>query len=114
MIEDVTFSDIEVASPGSGTAEDAAREPEYRRETSLEVSYLKTLPASGVYARNARRLTLRNLAFHTERPDARPTIALFNVEGAIIDGIASPASSENTVLAKDSSGVAIGSVTQRD
>lgn len=114
MIEDVTFSDIEIASSGGGTAEDAAREPEYRRETSLEVSYLKTLPASGVYARNARRLTLRNLAFHSEKPDARPTIALFNVEGAIIDGIASPASRENTVRAKDSSGVTIGSVTQRD
>jgi polygalacturonase len=114
MIEDVTFSDIEMASGGGGTAEDAAREPEYRRETSLEVSYLKTLPASGVYARNAKRLTLRNLAFHTDKADARPTVALFNVEGAIIDGIASPASRTDTVRATGSKDVAIGSVTTRD
>lgn len=43
--EDVTLTNVHVSSAGGGTEADAAREPEYRRETSLKVSYLGTLPA---------------------------------------------------------------------
>lgn len=89
-VEDVSFTNIHVASAGGGTAADAARDPDYRRETSLEVSYLKTLPAHGFYARHARRLTLRDCDFRVELSDARPAVALRQVDGAIIDGIASP------------------------
>ena len=86
-IEDVSFTNIDITSSGGGTAEDAARVPEDRRVTSLEVSFMGTLPAHGFFARHARRLTLRDMTFRTEAPDARPTIVLDDVRGAIIDGI---------------------------
>lgn len=110
-VEDVSFDGIEISSAGGGTAADADREPDYRRETSLEVSYLKTLPAFGFYARNARRLTLRDAVFRTDKPDARPAVTLTNVAGAIVDDIASPASRSATVRARASSNVTVGAIT---
>ncbi|MFD1786305.1 glycoside hydrolase family 28 protein [Sphingomonas floccifaciens] len=109
-VEDVTFRDIDIVARGGGTREDAARVPEYRRETSLEVSYLGTLPAAGLYARHARRLTVRGFSLRTETPDARPVFALRNVAGAILDDIATPARREDVVDTKDSSAVALGQV----
>lgn len=109
-VEDVTFAGIDVTSRGGGTAEDAARDPEYRYETSLEVSYLKTLPAHGLWARHAKRLTVRDCRFAVDRPDARPTIALRNVAGAVIDGLVSSKPRAEAVSARDSSGVALGDV----
>ncbi len=109
-IEDVTFRSVHVTSRGGGSAADAAREPEYRRETSLEVSYLKTLPAHGLWARHAKRLTVTDCRFAVEQSDARPTIALRNVAGAVIDGLMSSKARDAAVSAKDSSGVAIGDV----
>lgn len=109
-VEDVSFTGIEMTSRGGGTAADAAREPEYRRETSLEVSYLKTLPAHGLWARHAKRLTVRDCRFSVEKADARPTIALRNVEGAMIDGLVSSKPRDAAVSAKDSNGIALGAV----
>lgn len=109
-VEDVSFTGVEVTSPGGGTAGDAAREPEYRRETSLEASYLKTLPAHGLWARHAKRLTVRDCRFAVEKPDARPTVALRNVAGAQIDGLVSSKPRDAAVSAKDSSGIALGAV----
>ena len=110
-VEDVTMTNIHVTSGGGGTKEDAAREPEYRRETSLEVTYLGTLPAFGFYARHARRVTLKDLHFATDRPDARPAVALREVDGAIIDGLVSPAPRAGAVDARRSKGVVVGTVT---
>jgi len=109
-VEDVTFRDIDVVAKGGGTRDDAARVPEYRRETSLEVSYLGALPAAGLYARHARRLTVRGFSLRTETPDARPVIALRNVDGAIIDALSSPARRADAVDARDSGDVALGRV----
>jgi hypothetical protein len=106
----VSFVGVEVTSPGGGTAADAAREPDYRRETSLEVSYLKTLPAHGLWARHAKRLTVRDCRFAVEKPDARPTVALRNVEGALIDGLVSSKARDIAVSAKESGGIALGAV----
>ncbi|MCP3729458.1 right-handed parallel beta-helix repeat-containing protein [Sphingomonas sp. MG17] len=112
-VEDVTFRGVDVTSAGGGTAADVARDPEYRRETSLEVGYLKTLPAHGLWARHAKRLTVRDCSFAVEKADARPTIALRNVQGALIDGLMSSKPRDAAVSAKDSSGIAIGDVRVR-
>lgn len=109
-VEDVSFTGVEVTSRGGAAAADAAREPEYRRETSLEVSYLKTLPAHGLWARHAKRLTVRDCRFAVERPDARPAVALRNVAGALIDGLVSSKPRDIAVSAKESSGIALGAV----
>jgi len=109
-VEDVNFRDIQVTAQGGGTDADAKREPEYRRETSLEVSYLKTLPAHGLYARHARRLTVRGCNFRLETPDARPTIALRHVESALIDGVTSPQPRERMISMDKTSRAALGNL----
>jgi polygalacturonase len=106
-VEDVSFTGIDMQSAGGGTKEDAARDPEYRRETSLEVSYLKTLPAQGIWARHAKRLTVRDCRFSTEAPDARPAVALRHVDGALIDGVTSSMSGKQAVSQHDSSHVTV-------
>ena len=111
-VEDVTFRNIHIAAQGGGTREDAARIPEYRRETSLEVSYLGTLPAAGFYARHARRLTIRDVSLRVAATDARPVVALRNVEGAIVDGVTSPMRRDAVLDSRDSSDVALGDVTR--
>jgi len=109
-VEDISFSDVHVQHRGGGTAEDARRVPEDRRVTSLEVSFMGTLPAQGFYARHARRLTLHNVSIAADAPDARPTVALDDVQGAIIDNLISPRERADAVAARGSSGIAIGNV----
>lgn len=109
-IEDVSFTNIDVTHRGGGTAEDAARVPEDRRVSSLEVSFMGTLPAHGFFARHARRLTLRDMTFRTEAPDARPTIVLDDVRGAIIDGIVSQRPRATAIDARGSSDITTGDI----
>nr|WP_213979882.1 glycosyl hydrolase family 28-related protein [Sphingomonas sp. dw_22] len=113
-VEDISFTNIEVTSRGGGTAADAARVPPDKRETSLEVSFMGALPAHGFFARHARRLMLRDLIFRTETPDARPTIVLDDVQGAIIDGIVSQRPREAAIDARGSSGVTLGDIRSFD
>ncbi len=109
-IEDVSFRGIHVASPGGGTAADAAIDPPQDRKQSLEVMFMKTLPATGFYGRHARRLTLRDMEFTVDRPDARPTVAFHSVDGAIVDDLVSPSPRTDAVVSRDSKGIAIGDV----
>ena len=109
-VEDVTFSNIFVQSAGGGTAADAARVPEERPASSLEVTYLGTLPAQGLYARHAERLTVRNVEFVTDKPDARPLFLLDDVQGATIDGVTSAQPRGKALVQRGSSNVALGDV----
>lgn len=111
-IEDVSFTNVHVTSAGGGTAADAARTPEERPTASLEVSFMGTLPAFGFYGRHARRLTLRDVEFATERPDARPAIVLDDVQGAIIHGVISPKPRDAVLVTHDCSAVALGTTQQ--
>jgi polygalacturonase len=85
-VMDVSFSNVHVVSSGGGTAEDAARTPKEKREASLEVSFMGTLPAYGFYGRNVRGLNIRDCTFDVETPDARPAIMLDDVKGGRIEG----------------------------
>ena len=85
-VMDVSFSDVHVVSSGGGTAEDAARTPKEKREASLEVSFMGTLPAYGFYGRNVRGLSIRDCTFDVKTPDARPAIMLDDVKGGRIEG----------------------------
>lgn len=103
-IEDISFHDIYVVSSGGGTVADAARDVPDRRETSLEVSFMGALPAQGFYARHARNLSLRDVTFITERPDARPAIVFDDVQGARISGLRA---ANSDLVQTNSSGIAL-------
>lgn len=107
-VEDVSFTDVHVTGAGGGTSADAARVPEERPTASLEVSFMGTLPAAGFYARHAERLTLRDVEFAVAQPDARPTIVLEDVHGAILDGIVSAKPRGEVLVTHGCSGVALG------
>lgn len=109
IIEDVSFRGIEVRAAGGGSAADAAREVPERRNSSLEPSFMGTLPAHGLYARHVRNLNVVDCGFDTATPDARPAVALENVQGAVIDRLRTPKSREAAVrLGAGSQGVEVG------
>jgi hypothetical protein len=84
--------------------------PPDRRETTQEVSFMGALPPIGFFARHARRIQLKDVTFATEAPDARPAIVFEDVKGAIVDGLVSQRSRSEAVVARDSSGIAVGDV----
>jgi polygalacturonase len=111
-IEDVTLSNVHVASGGGGTAEDAALVPPERRNSSLEPSFMGTLPAFGLYVRHARNIAARDVTFTVERPDARPAIVLDDVLGAQVDGLRSPAERAGAIRSPNSREVVTGAVVK--
>ncbi len=84
-IENISFSDIRLTFGGGGTAEDAAR----RDLPKLAGEYfaLGPMPAYGLYARNARGLSLRNIRFEVSTPDLRPAIIFDGVHDAAVNGL---------------------------
>lgn len=110
VIEDVTLSNVHVRCSGGGTAEDAARVPPERRSSSLEPSFMGTLPAFGLYVRHARGVAAKDVSFTTDQPDARPAILLDDVAGAQIQGVRTSAPVARAVKATGSGDVQIGNV----
>ena len=51
-------------------------------------------PAYGMYARNVKNLTLHNVRFEFEKPDARPAIVFDNVQDASITGVSAKGSAD--------------------
>jgi hypothetical protein len=84
ILENISFDDIHLTFGGGGTAEDAAR-----RDVPLtygEYFKLGAMPAYGLYARNARGITLQNVRFQVSTPDLRPAMILDHVEDVAING----------------------------
>jgi hypothetical protein len=104
VIEDVSFSDIHVRSAGGGSRQDAARDIEERPKSSLEPSFMGAFPAHGLWVRHARNVSVRDVSFSVDRPDARPAIVLDDVQGATIDGVRSslaPRAAVRTARSRD-------------
>lgn len=91
-LEKVSFENIHLTFGGGGTTEDAAR----RDLPSIAGEYfmLGPMPAYGFYARNSRGITLNNVRFDLETPDARPAMILDHVQDAVIDGLTAEGSEE--------------------
>lgn len=87
-LENIVLENIRVTLAGEGTAEQADLEPPYTKR--YEPRQLKTRPASALYARHVRGLTLRDLVFEYEKPDYRPPLILQDAEGVEIVGLRSP------------------------
>ncbi|ODP39568.1 rhamnogalacturonidase [Sphingomonas turrisvirgatae] len=111
IIEDVSFRGVHVRAAGGGSAADAARDVPERRTSSLEPSFMGILLAHGLYARHVRNLAVTDCGFDTAAPDARPTIALENVQGAVIDRLATAKPRAAAVrTGPDCRNVAVGSI----
>jgi hypothetical protein len=54
---------------------------------------------------------IRDVSLRTAAPDARPVVALRNVEGATVDRVASPMRRNAVLDSRDSRDVALGDVT---
>ena len=111
-IDDVSFDNVNIRSAGGGTAADAALVPPERRESSLEVSFLKTLPAHGFWARHATNLRLSSVTFETDKPDARPAVVLEKVRGAVIDGMRTGVEAAQAVRQVECEGVEVRGLTR--
>ncbi len=112
IISDVSFSGIHVAYAGGGLPADAAIVPVEKREASLEVSFMKALPAYGFYGRQATGLVLRDCSFTVDSPDARPAVVLDRVSGADIDGLRTASAVDNAVKQLSCSGINVERLSQ--
>jgi polygalacturonase len=86
-VEDVLLSDIRVSYRGGGTAAEAAREPEEMEDAYPEPSMFGVLPAYGLFARHVRGLRVRDVSLSYDAPEARPAIALRDVDGVSLERV---------------------------
>jgi hypothetical protein len=86
IIENVSFTDVQVTYVGGGTVEEAA----VRDVPQIGGEYFQigTPPAYGMYARNVRGLTLNNVRFEMQTPELRPAVVFDNVQDATVTNLA--------------------------
>lgn len=99
-LENISFNDVHVTYAGGGTDAQAAKEvPKVAAEYFGVWDPLPGgPPAYGLYARNVKGLTLQNIRFTYEKPDARPAIMFDHVEDASINGLTVMGNSGNELL----------------
>jgi hypothetical protein len=85
VIENISLTDVHITFAGGGTLADANREIPAIAGEYFEIG---TPPAYGIYARNARGLTLHNVRLETTEPDARPAVVLDHVEDVSVNALA--------------------------
>jgi polygalacturonase len=83
-IEDVLLSNIRLVYRGGVAAARTAAVPEHE-DAYPEPSMFGTTPAYGLYVRHAKNVTARDLDFQAMSPDARPPVALVDVDGFYSD-----------------------------
>jgi len=99
-LENISFTDVHVKYAGGGTTEQAAKViPNEAAEYFGVWNHSPGgPPAYGMYARNVKGLTLQNVRFEYDEPDARPAIIFDNVEDATVNGLTAKGNSGNELL----------------
>src|SRR6185437_532073 len=90
-IEDVVLGDIQLTSPGGGVFPAGRQVPE-RPDAYPEAAMFGPLPASGIYCRHVRNLSLTGIALRTSQPDARPLLVADDADGLTVRELRGPAS----------------------
>jgi polygalacturonase len=80
-IEDLTLDNVSLEVPGGGTADDANIQLPEKPDAYPEYNMFgKTLPASAMYLRHVKNLTLKNVHITPQKTDARSPQVLIDVE----------------------------------
>jgi len=104
LIENVSLSQVTIRSEGGGEAAwSSAAVPELP-EKYPEATMFGNLPASGLYCRHVRGLTLRDVRLETDSADGRHALVLDDVRDSGVDGLSFAKASGETPLVKISSG----------
>lgn len=85
LLENISFSDVQVSFPGGGTAEQGAVRDVPK--VAGEYYQIGVPPSYALYARNVRGLTLFNTRFEMAGPDLRPAVIFDHVEDAAVTGL---------------------------
>ena len=83
-LENVSFENVHLTFGGGGTTEDAARRD--LPQIAGEYFMLGPMPAYGLYARNARGITLSNVRFEFKSQELRPALIFDHVTDVSING----------------------------
>jgi hypothetical protein len=101
FLENISFTDVHVTYAGGGTKEQALK----RDVPQVAAEYFGVWgtaplgpPAYGMYARNVKNLTLNNVRFEFERPDARPAVIFDNVQDASVTGLSAQGSADSELI----------------
>ena len=101
FLENISFNDVHITYAGGGTKEQAGK----REVPEVAAEYFGVWgtapfgpPAYGLYARNVKGLTLQNVRFTYENPDARPAMVFDNVQDATVNGLSAQGSAGAELL----------------
>ncbi|MGH7067509.1 MAG: rhamnogalacturonidase, partial [Acetobacteraceae bacterium] len=89
-VEDIVLDNIRIRGEGGGTSEMAAIVPPEGIRSYPEPTVLGRLPAQGFFIRHARNVVIRDVAFESRLPDARPFVWMADVSGVDAVGLKLP------------------------
>lgn len=98
-ISHVLLQNVTIVYPGNGTPAELGVVPPYPKDYSPRS--LGPRPAAGLYVRDVRDLTLRNVALRFDHPDPRPALVASNVDGLTLDHFQAEPSTAGAVLRLD-------------
>lgn len=92
-VEDVVLEDIQLTTPGGGTPLPADHSIPEHPDAYPEANMFGPLPASGIYCRHVRALSLNRIALRTAAPDSRPMLFADDADHLSVSNLDGPAAS---------------------
>lgn len=92
-VEDVVLEDIQLTTPGGGTPLPPDHSIPEHPGVYPEATMFGPLPASGIYCRHVRALSLNRIALRTAAPDSRPMLFAEDADNLSVSNLSGPAAS---------------------
>jgi len=89
-LEGIRLENIRVSFDGGGTKEQGAKTPRELGTGYPEPRGLGVMPGYGLVARHVKDLELENIRFDTVKPDERPAMVLYDIDGLELDNFKAP------------------------
>lgn len=89
-IEDVVLDDIRLTTTGGSTPFQADQQVPERADAYPEANMFGPLPASGIYCRYVRGLSITRFTLRTGEPDTRPTLFADDTEDIAVSELTGP------------------------